>query len=226
MSRKHANINTIPNGQPNERDNPRKVYLATRAVGGALGGWAFKFISPFHPNVFPNPLHHWVVIVGDYFHQLQATDMNGGDIYYTNDTWSFFGAWDRYHIGETTFNDVSIRQAGETAIYSMPETYNIIHNNCQHFVAHLLDLVAPGHKEFRKLDGTQAVEEELSEDDKKAQREKDEMVRKAKAIMEEKTPTLTENEIDKTKEGGQPLVMPRPDGPSEGGGEIIERETS
>ncbi|KAK4158991.1 hypothetical protein QBC43DRAFT_374199 [Cladorrhinum sp. PSN259] len=158
---RHENYNHIPAGGYNINDNSRKVQIVHRTIGGAPGGFAGKIfggmISPISVvwpgEKVPDLDHHWAIRVGDWYHQLQATSLFGGDNYYDNqkyDGWK--GAWDEYTVGETNFNDVAIASAGIQTINEMPEIYNAVDNNCQKFVIKLLDKICRnGRKKVRTL---------------------------------------------------------------------------
>lgn len=116
----HPNVDRVPAGVANINDNDRTVYIGYRSVGGALGAWAKTVVSPggaidLFGSKMPDPTYHWCIIVGDFYHQLQATHMSifvDGWNYYDNDTWSAAGLWQKYEIGTTRFNDVAIASAG------------------------------------------------------------------------------------------------------------------
>ncbi len=61
----------------------------------------------------PNVLCHWCVVVGDYYHQLQATNLlnwyNNGKV----DVSDGYG-WALYTVGGTSSNDVAIKNAGKS----------------------------------------------------------------------------------------------------------------
>src|ERR1700712_5233328 len=62
----------------------------------------------------PSPVDHWCVVVGDFYHQLQATSLDGGWNYYDNDRIDIVGGgWALYEVGEPRFNDVAITSAGK-----------------------------------------------------------------------------------------------------------------
>lgn len=115
--RHHNNATVIKGGSANRNDNERPVYLACRVVGGGFAGEtlgmfskvASDFLIPA-PAFAPNPLHHWCITVGDYLHQLQATSLDAGWNYYTNERINrLTGGWTFFPIGNTTFNDEAIR---------------------------------------------------------------------------------------------------------------------
>lgn len=60
----------------------------------------------------PNRLYHWALMVGDYYHQLQATSLDGGRIYYQDKKSSMWDNWNWLAIGYTTMNDEAIQEAG------------------------------------------------------------------------------------------------------------------
>ena len=127
---RHAqNISIIPPAKANINDAQREVYIASRVVmGGRYGGavgmfekyaigavkdWVTDGLTKVLDDA-PDPFHHWCVIVGDYIHQLQSTSLDGGWNYYTNEKFSELGGWTSYKIGVTNFNDIAIRNAGES----------------------------------------------------------------------------------------------------------------
>jgi hypothetical protein len=126
-NRHHQNSSVIPDGWSNINCEPRDVYIASRVVGGGFGGGALALVEKYGLGSVkavgslgvtvllddaPDPTHHWCVVVGDYLHQLQATSMNGGWNYYTNESFSVSGGWTRYKLGVTNFNDVAVMNAG------------------------------------------------------------------------------------------------------------------
>ena len=121
MGRHHDNVNRVPAGAPNINDNERKVYIGFRFVGGPAAAWGANVLqglsipgalSLFGPKL-PNPTYHWCVMVGDFYHQLQATSLDGGWNWYDNDRTSGWGGWQTYEVGKTRYNDVAINSAGK-----------------------------------------------------------------------------------------------------------------
>lgn len=119
--RSHKNATVIKGGSASYHDGQRPVLLACRVVGG---GYAGETLGMFQkalgdallpvPSLAPNPLYHWCITVGDYLHQLQATDLRGGWNYYTNEKINrVTGGWTFFPIGNTTLNDVAIRDECE-----------------------------------------------------------------------------------------------------------------
>ena len=120
---RHAkNQNRIPPGNYDDNDNERDVFIASRMVYGDFAGgmlaqtarvgvaYASTGTSVLASSP-PQKFYHWVVTVGNYYHQLQAD----GDKYnyYTNmEMDRLVGGWDFYKIGATKFNDIAIRSAG------------------------------------------------------------------------------------------------------------------
>lgn len=168
MVHKYPNINRLPDGVANINDTLRTVKIGYRSIGGAkvdAAVSALRFLFTGSINVgdtknAPNPLCHWCVIVGNYYHELQATDSLN---WYDNNTVGALDGWALYTVGETSFNDVAIKNAGMLyllhrgcssiiyllthmrigfyAIDLMPEHYNIYNNNCQTFTVTLLDQI-------------------------------------------------------------------------------------
>lgn len=169
-NRRHQNSSVIPDGCSNINCEPRDVYIASRVVGGGFGGGALALVEKYGLGSVkavgslgvtvllddaPDPTHHWCVVVGDYLHQLQATSMNGGWNYYTNESFSMSGGWTRYKLGVTNFNDVAVMNAAAKAMSEMDEVYNVKINNCQHFTLRVLDkILRDGRKRVKMLDQT------------------------------------------------------------------------
>lgn len=117
MGHKNANVHRIGNDQPNINGSTRVVKIGYRTVGGAYADAAvsiFKSLLLQKPNIGdtylpPNILCHWVVVVGDWYHQLQATDSLN---WYENNKIGAWDGWALYKVGETTFNDIAIQNAG------------------------------------------------------------------------------------------------------------------
>lgn len=163
MVHKNPNVNRIPDGPPNINDAPRPVKIGYRAVGGQRVDAAinlFRQILAGKSNVgdtksAPNILCHWCVVVGDFYHQLQATEYLN---WYDNNQLGKEDGWALFTIGETAFNNVAIKNAGKFAlclarteisdqvgdfsIDLMREHYEIYNNNCQTFTVTLLDQYA------------------------------------------------------------------------------------
>lgn len=128
----------------------------------------------------PDPTHHWAVVTGDYLHQLDAYP--NWNNYYLNERFSESAGWTKYKIGVTNFNDIAVRNAGTAsdcqpsnfphssilptsrftdtqattiasqAMNEMPEEYNILDNNCQHFALRLLDkILRDGRRKLKTL---------------------------------------------------------------------------
>jgi len=115
--RHHDNATVIKGGTANYHDTERVVMLACRVVGGGFAGETVGMFSKYTSvyvipasSLTPNPLHHWCVTVGDHLHQLQATSLDGGWNYYTNERINHLtGGWTFFPVGTTIFNDVAIR---------------------------------------------------------------------------------------------------------------------
>ena len=114
-------------------DNLRTVYIGHRKLGGkdAQLGWKLLGLSiapavPFANlpgKSLPYVSRHWCVIVGDYYHQLQATSLGlkeKGWNWYDNGKKSWDDFWDTYEVGNTTYNDVAIASAGEVISFPTP----------------------------------------------------------------------------------------------------------
>ena len=126
--RHHQNESIIGDGHSSIHNAERDVYIVCRVVGGgALGGVAGQLYRDasgavqdavaFGLGAFmdsaPDPTYHWCVVVGQYLHQLQATSLNGGWNYYTNETFhKQSGGWKVFKWGVTEFNDVAMRNVG------------------------------------------------------------------------------------------------------------------
>lgn len=129
MSRHFENKNRVPAGEPNINDAPRKVYIASRFVGGKKYAWTFGLLKDIATAALipaagislgsmPSPNYHWAVIVGDYYHQLQADPADGEKWnWYENNTYDWTDKWERYEVGETKFNDQAIVSAGKCSLY-------------------------------------------------------------------------------------------------------------
>ncbi|KAJ4127772.1 hypothetical protein NW768_008045 [Fusarium equiseti] len=154
--RKQQNKSVIADGDASITCGQRDVYIATRVVYGDAGdglvGRIGKYALMYEDVLLtaglslfsrvPDPKHHWVVLVGDYDHQLQA-DGDGKQLwnYYINERFVDNQGWTKYKLGVTEFNDVAIRNAAAKAMNEMPEGYNFVSNNCQHFALRLLDKI-------------------------------------------------------------------------------------
>jgi hypothetical protein len=127
-NRHHQNESIISDGPSSIHNAERDVFIACRVVGGgALGGaagqlyrdasGALQHVTSLGLGAFvdsaPDPTYHWCVVVGQYLHQLQATSLNGGWNYYTNEVFhKESGGWKVFKWGVTQFNDVAMRNAG------------------------------------------------------------------------------------------------------------------
>jgi len=133
--------NVVPEGEKSTNDSPRKVQIAWHPVGGALGAYLQgpDRPQPLNASSPPDPTHHWAVLVGDYYHELNAD--SSLDVVYQNGKPEAAQQWRLYDVGMTCFNDAAIKEAGESAIRAMAKPYNIYNNNCQLFVIKLLDLI-------------------------------------------------------------------------------------
>ncbi|KAF1980397.1 hypothetical protein BU23DRAFT_437496, partial [Bimuria novae-zelandiae CBS 107.79] len=149
--RHHDNATVIKGGSANYHDNERPVLLACRVVGGGFAGEtlgmfakaASDFLVPV-PSYAPNPSHHWCITAGGYLHQLQATSLDAGWNYYANERINCLtGGWTFFPIGNTTFNDVAIRDEFKSTkvMDGMPKVYNAFNNNCQPFSLQLVDRI-------------------------------------------------------------------------------------
>jgi hypothetical protein len=121
MGHKYPNVTRIPSAPPNINDTTRVVKIGYRSVGGVnldskinwLRSALFGKSNVGDTSEPPNPICHWCVIVGDYYHQLQAS----GDFpryynWYDNDRLKSEDGWALFKVGETDFNDVAIKNAG------------------------------------------------------------------------------------------------------------------
>ncbi|KAK3348502.1 PPPDE putative peptidase domain-containing protein [Neurospora tetraspora] len=222
MGRHFQNVSRVPAGEPNINDAPRKVYIASRFVGGKLGAWTLGLIadlisSGHYLGSMPSPNYHWCVLVGDYYHQLQATKQDGKHWnWYDNNVKDWTDKWELYEVGETRFNDNAIASAGIQAIQDMDEVYRLVGNNCQKFTLKLLDIIcADGRKKVytsysRHQLKAGFIPGELLDESKPDEKVEVEvafvedgsahidLLDKAFELMDEKTPTLAED--DKVKE--------------------------
>jgi len=195
------NVNRIPRDNPNRNSDQRDVIVVSRAVGGpplAIPGLVLDAGSPF-----PNPLFHWGVLVGNYYHQLQTTNLIDGQIFYDNaKNDNPFNYWKTFWVGRTNWNDSAIVEADEEVIREMQRTYNVFNNNCQDFVIKLLNKIcAPGRIKLLTNHGTMMVPEESEAfmiADKSYMDKietKEDSVKTAETIMKENTPEVTEEEL-------------------------------
>ncbi len=119
MVHKYPNVNRIPGGPTNITDVARPVKIGYRVIGGKDNDAIFSLfrkVMTGKSNVgdtktAPNILCHWSVVVGDYYHQLQAPDLLN---WYDNDRIGASDGWALYTVGETLFNDVAIKNAGKS----------------------------------------------------------------------------------------------------------------
>ncbi|KAK7409263.1 hypothetical protein QQX98_008573 [Neonectria punicea] len=124
-SRHHENKSIISEGQADINTGSRDVYIASRVLmGGRFGGAVGRVDKEYVDQVkdlmtaglyralddAPDPSHHWC----DYLHQLQATSLTTGWNYYTNETFNMGDGWTKYKLGSTNFNDIAIRNSGES----------------------------------------------------------------------------------------------------------------
>ncbi|KAI5458953.1 hypothetical protein BGZ63DRAFT_389975 [Mariannaea sp. PMI_226] len=146
--------NAIPLAEPVMDAPARAVEVGWHPVGGFAGKWFAeqsglgKLITE-KINKYPDPTQHWAVLVGDFAHQLWMDE--NFDVIYTNQR-IVREEWRTFKVGNTHFNDDATRRAGESVIEKIREKqpgYNLITNNCQTYVLHLLDAIKVGmHKEF------------------------------------------------------------------------------
>ncbi|KAI9154952.1 hypothetical protein HJFPF1_07513 [Paramyrothecium foliicola] len=164
------NVSIIPEGEANINNDPRDVFIASRVVLGGAGGGALGLIEKYGFGALkavttlgltvalddaPDPTHHWCVVVGDYLHQLQSTSFWNGWNYYTNEEFSMSGGWTKYKLGVTNFNDAALVNTASKVMNEMPEVYNFIDNNCQHFSLRMLDrILRDGRKKVKKFNQT------------------------------------------------------------------------
>ena len=139
MTRHQANTNNLRSGSANINDNLRTVYIGHREIGGKTGqlGWKLLGLSTGAPlalaglrgKSLPNVSRHWCVIVGDYYHQLQATSLGlkeTGWNWYDNGKVSWNDFWDKCEVGNTTYNDVAIASAGEVTSFRLLKKINTL----------------------------------------------------------------------------------------------------
>ena len=109
--------NVVPAGQPSHDDSPRSVIIGSHPVGGILSTLLLEpgriGLSMIGLDKAPNPTFHWAVIVGDFYHELNADKRL--DVIYQNGKPVFLEHWSKYVVGSTTFNDVAIKEAGRYA---------------------------------------------------------------------------------------------------------------
>jgi len=107
----------------------------------------------------PNPTFHWVVIVGDYYHELIGgkvkVDILGRitvtPAYQNGHYDGEAGIEHKYEVGLTALTDQQIKSYGEEVIGAAGGIYDVRTNNCQHFVNRLLDKISPGHSVYKTL---------------------------------------------------------------------------
>jgi hypothetical protein len=133
--------NVVPPTTAEFNSERRPVEVGWHPVAGAAGKWFAeetvigKFITD-KINKYPDPTQHWAVLVGDYVHQLwmviarcihqagrtQVTDAavqdENLDVIYTNEKFKR-EEWCTFPVGNTSFNDEAMRQAGEWGLYSV-----------------------------------------------------------------------------------------------------------
>ncbi|KAI0012216.1 hypothetical protein F4779DRAFT_634756 [Xylariaceae sp. FL0662B] len=216
MVHKYPNINRIPDGPVNINDVTRPVKIGYRAIGGGrdnafinvLGQWIAGKYNVGDTKETPNIFCHWCVVVGDYYHQLQTTDLLN---WYDNNRVGKSDGWALYTVGETLFNDVAVKNAGDSSIDLMPEHYNLINNNCQTFTVTLLDQICRAGR-VRVTTGYATNQanylpgmEVDSEDDKIEVAvalngvEHVEFLDRIKDLMDRETPPLTDEDIAKVE---------------------------
>ena len=105
--RRVENKDRIPSAPSEFNCFPRAVYLGVRHVGVPL----LHVVDPVS-TVEPDTTKHWSVIVGDWYHQLQATDLRGGWNYYDNNKVEDSQLWTKFPMATTSFNDAAIAKAG------------------------------------------------------------------------------------------------------------------
>ncbi|KAK1225118.1 hypothetical protein PQX77_011933 [Marasmius sp. AFHP31] len=141
----------VPQASPSFEDPQRPVIIACHPVGiPGLGNLMKEDIEKMEKatgRTILDPTYHWAVIVGDYYHELNAKGISGNfEIQngYQNGRMTDGKEWShRLQVGYTKFNDAAIVGAGKAAIAAMPNTYNLISNNCQTFVVGLVHLISP-----------------------------------------------------------------------------------
>ncbi|KJZ71233.1 hypothetical protein HIM_09376 [Hirsutella minnesotensis 3608] len=143
--------NSVPQTEPDFDTPPRAIEIGWHPLGGFAGKWIAERTKlgemiKAKINELPDPSQHWAVIVGDYAHQLWIDEKF--HVMYTNERIKR-SEWHTFYVGDTTFNDEAIRQAGELAIDNMRDkrpVYNLITNNCQTFALQLVDLIQAEEK--------------------------------------------------------------------------------
>ncbi|KAK4188162.1 hypothetical protein QBC35DRAFT_383276 [Podospora australis] len=218
---RHENYNRIPAAAYDINGHSRKVQVVHRTVGGVgpsiVSKSFFGYLNPLTllpGEKVPDLTHHWAVRVGDWYHQLQATSLNGGDNYYDNQKYDgAAGQWDEWTVGETKFNDAAIASAGIQVINDMDPIYNAYNNNCQKFTINLLNLICRnGRKKVRTsysiftplvgfIPGREEEGAALGEEVEVAYVEDGAahfaQLEKVEDIMAENTPMLTPEEFEK-----------------------------
>lgn len=137
---KHQNVLRIPTKTPPAKaDQKRPVQIGYRPIGGRVAAWTVGVLHEVLKRVGnmglrfkdqgPSPHYHWCVVVGESYHQVQSAGGEGGRMYYDNArvSWSEYAfplsragltrrqtedGWLLFDVGETTFNDTAIVEAG------------------------------------------------------------------------------------------------------------------
>ncbi|KAB5559604.1 hypothetical protein GE09DRAFT_61520 [Coniochaeta sp. 2T2.1] len=152
----------IPPGEANIHDIQRTVEIGWHPVAGFAGKW-FAEKTGLGKRLAekvggtPDPSQHWAVLVGDYCHELWMDEHL--DIIYVNEKINR-EEWRTFEVGQTTFNDQALQQAGEMVIFGMREkrpAYNLINNNCQNFALLMLDAIQVGARAHREFASTFAI---------------------------------------------------------------------
>ncbi|TFK43225.1 hypothetical protein BDQ12DRAFT_661928 [Crucibulum laeve] len=151
----------VPPGPINKNESEaRRVHIGYHPIGGGVGNFFSKALGA------PMWMQHWAVIVGDYYHELNADESM--TVVYQNGILkdANFTVTD---AGYTTFNDRAIVEAGECflltffegelAIKKMDQKYRLKDNNCQKFAIYLLDEICQaGRRKFETSYAPSAVE--------------------------------------------------------------------
>jgi hypothetical protein len=125
----------------NQNSGLREVKIGYHPIMGGVG----KFLDDLSGGM-PMYMQHWAVIVGDYYHELNA-DKDGKNVYQNGKVAD--AKFRMTDAGYTTWNDRAIADAGPIAIGKMDAYYRLKDNNCQKFSINLLDIICQvGRRKF------------------------------------------------------------------------------
>jgi len=165
-----ARSSVIP--QDSGSASERKVFIGTHSVldlGENSQGLiklalltssetAGSIIDALGTTDVPDPTFHWVVIVGEYYHELIAGKAKMDPLFritvspaYQNGHYTASDFSHMYEVGLTSLTDQQIKSYAEQVIGAGGAIYDMRTNNCQHFVNRLLDKISPGHTVYKTL---------------------------------------------------------------------------